>query len=446
LPLFGANGPVAADVNQGYLGDCYLLSSLAEVAAENPSVIRNMITDNGNGTYGVKFHFGGKDYYVTVDSTLPNGGTIFNSGTAAWASLIEKAYAELPTTSALAGYSTAYSNSFTTIGNGGDPTAALEEITGATALTEFAANGSTWLRYGLNASEAWNGSQATLSTASAQSALAADLAIGCDLVLTSWTNAKDPAGKTTLVASHALSVYGFDASTGLLEIRNPWGTYSANQSWDTTFEINLGTLLSAGDSIVADNLGLATTVAGTSVVAAAGLQLLSQVTSFSVSDTAAHISAALATLGAESKLSSLTVNGTSGADTINLAGFGKSTVVALGADLDSAKLTGAVKAVAGVSGASALNLGTAGSYDLATLGTGSDTVAYTLGSGVLDVVGFSAAHDLLSINLGGASLLQTIVGGSDWISSSTDTTHGVLLAGVGAAQRVSISGSVATVV
>ena len=30
-PLFAANGPNMNDVNQGYLGDCYLLSSLAEV-------------------------------------------------------------------------------------------------------------------------------------------------------------------------------------------------------------------------------------------------------------------------------------------------------------------------------------------------------------------------------------------------------------------------------
>ena len=39
-PLFGASGtPNYLDVNQGYLGDCYFVSSLAETALQDPSVI-----------------------------------------------------------------------------------------------------------------------------------------------------------------------------------------------------------------------------------------------------------------------------------------------------------------------------------------------------------------------------------------------------------------------
>ena len=85
----------------------------------------------------------------------------------------------------------------------------------------------------------------------------------------------------------------------------------------------------------------------------------------------------------------------------------------------------------------------AGQYGVA--GAGADKIKYSLGAGVLDVVNFGVAHDLLSINLNGGSLLQTIVGGSDWISSASDLSHGVLLAGVGSAQKVTISGGVATV-
>ena len=59
---------------------------------------------------------------------------------------------------------------------------------------------------------------------------------------------------TTLVSGHAMSIYGFDSSTGLFEIRNPWGT-AAGQTWDTTFEVSLTTLLAAGDKITVDNLG-----------------------------------------------------------------------------------------------------------------------------------------------------------------------------------------------
>ena len=35
-PVFGASGPSMNVINQGYLGDCYLLSSLAEVARTIP--------------------------------------------------------------------------------------------------------------------------------------------------------------------------------------------------------------------------------------------------------------------------------------------------------------------------------------------------------------------------------------------------------------------------
>ncbi len=396
LPLFGANGPSASDVNQGYLGDCYLLSSLAEVASQDPSILKSMITSNGNGTYGVTFHFGGKAYYVTVDATLPNGGTIFNSGSAAWASLIEKAYAELPTTAALIGSSKSYANSFTTIGNGGDPAAALEEITGASSLTDFAASGSHWLGYSLNSSDSWTGATSTLSSASLLSTIAADLAVGNDVVLSSYTNATDSQRHTTLVADHAMSVYGYDASTGMVEIRNPWGAENG-QYWDTTFEVSVGTLLSDGDWITADNAGLATIVSGASIVAASGLQAMSQVTSFSVTDTAANANGNVAALAADSKLSALTINGTSGVDAINLTGFGKAALINLGSDADSAVLIGLGKVVSGVASASSISLGAAGGYDLATLGSGAETVAFQLGAGVLDVVNFSAAHDLLSI-------------------------------------------------
>ena len=45
--LFGANGPSYLDVQQGDLGDCWLLASLAEVAARDPADIRSMFTAAG---------------------------------------------------------------------------------------------------------------------------------------------------------------------------------------------------------------------------------------------------------------------------------------------------------------------------------------------------------------------------------------------------------------
>jgi hypothetical protein len=72
LPLYGSSGtPTYQDVNQGYVGDCYFVSSLGEVALKDPSAIENMISSNGNGTYSVRFFVNGQPDYVTVNSQLP---------------------------------------------------------------------------------------------------------------------------------------------------------------------------------------------------------------------------------------------------------------------------------------------------------------------------------------------------------------------------------------
>ena len=253
-PLFGASGPSMNDVNQGYLGDCYLLSSLAEVACKNPNAINSMFTVNGNNTYGVRFYVNGTAEYVTVNNQLADGGNVFNYGTNLWASLAEKAYAQLQAGGVVTGNSVNYGNSYSTIGNGGWPAYALEEITGASAITNFYASGSTWATYIYNSSLHLTSASSGSSTPSILTTLISDLSQGDDLILSSYTNATDSAGRQTLVADHAMSIYGYDSTTGMLEIRNPWGT-AAGQYWDTTFEVSLNTLLTAGDIITADNMG-----------------------------------------------------------------------------------------------------------------------------------------------------------------------------------------------
>jgi hypothetical protein len=84
--------------------------------------------------------------------------------------------------------------------------------------------------------------------------LIADLAAGNDLILSSRTNAYDGAGHLTLVSNHAMSIYRFDAATGMFQVRNPWGS-TPGQTWDTTFEVSLSTLLAAGDTITVDAIG-----------------------------------------------------------------------------------------------------------------------------------------------------------------------------------------------
>jgi hypothetical protein len=253
-PLFAASGPSMSDVNQGYLGDCYLLSSLAEVACQNSGTISSMFTSNGNNTYGVKFYVGGVAQYVTVNNSLANGGSEFNSGPDLWASLAEKGYAQLQASGVVTGNYINSGNSWSTIGNGGAPEYALEEITGASKITDFMAGGTSWYNIAYNSSLSYTGYTSGNSTMSVLDTLAADIAKGDDVILSSYTNARDSSGKITLVASHAMSIYGFDSTTGMLEVRNPWGTASG-QSWDTTFEVSLSALLADGDTITVDNVG-----------------------------------------------------------------------------------------------------------------------------------------------------------------------------------------------
>ena len=142
-PLFGAIGPSMSDINQGELGDCYLLCALAEVANQDPSAITSMITNNGNGTYGVRFYVDGVARYVTVDNQLANGGSAFNS-----ASTSGRALSKRPTRKSRRKASSPATASTTAIRSRPSAMAAVpnytfEEITGATAITDFDASGST---------------------------------------------------------------------------------------------------------------------------------------------------------------------------------------------------------------------------------------------------------------------------------------------------------------
>lgn len=98
----------ARDVQQGKLGDCYLLSSLAAIAMKNPNQIKQIVTDQGD-TVIVRFYRptanpprSGADFapeYVTVNKTVVVEFKLFGdeeqyaSSAALWPAMIEKAYA-----------------------------------------------------------------------------------------------------------------------------------------------------------------------------------------------------------------------------------------------------------------------------------------------------------------------------------------------------------------
>jgi hypothetical protein len=264
-PLYGGNGPCMEDVNQGYLGDCFMLAPLAAMALQDPSSIRSMITDNGNNTWGIRFIIDGKTEYVTVNNELADGGGKFASGTNTWVGLVEKGYAQLQAGGNTTGTSVTYGNSYSSIANGGSPAVALAELTGAGTISQYVASGSGWSSYEFDGSSLTQrdnqgkgtvlSSKTSLTSAAVQAKLVADLAEGDEVILSSYANDVDASGKTTLVANHAMTISGFDAATGMFEVYNPWGTSNTgSQNWDTVFEVSLADLLADGDVIsVADS-------------------------------------------------------------------------------------------------------------------------------------------------------------------------------------------------
>jgi hypothetical protein len=206
--LFGSNGPSYLDVHQGTVGDCWLMASLAEVAARNPQDIINMFAYKGTtsmngatvGVYSVRFYNNaGAAVYVTVDTELPNGGTYYDhvSNGILWVALAEKAYAEANG----AGYVTTGNmgnNSYSAL-NGGWPSWALQAITGKPA-SSFVINPS-------NIASAWKAGQL--------------------IVLGTSPNAGDNLIVGDSQGTHAYAMINYNASSGNpFELYNPWGMSS----------------------------------------------------------------------------------------------------------------------------------------------------------------------------------------------------------------------------
>jgi hypothetical protein len=158
-------------------------------------------------------------------------------------------------------------------------------------------------------------------------------------------------------------------------------------------------------------------VNGATAVGAASLQSNASVARFSVSDTAANVTAANTALAADGKLTSISVTGTTGGDTLNLTGNNAPVTVNLGGDTAKAS-----------SGLSAPSLTFIGTPDSITLGGGNAIVAYALqpSSGVETITGFLFGSDTLDINLEG--IARSSLRAYD---TSLNGQHAVALAAVG---------------
>jgi hypothetical protein len=239
LPLFGASGaPSYLDVNQGYLGDCYLVASLAETALQNPSTIESMISSNGNGSYSVRFFINGAADYVTVNSQLPvmsggydwsNGSTLeFANGSVGWAALIEKAFVELNEQTAAAGLD------YHPVGD------AYQNIDGGSAVALTEITGQSFQTYNLSPGESTTSLNALMS-----SLYSAGMAHQEVIMSTPNTTTGN------LVSDHMFEVIGLNTTAGTVTLQNPWNTADTSSGLAMTFTDTISQLASAGVSFYA---------------------------------------------------------------------------------------------------------------------------------------------------------------------------------------------------
>jgi uncharacterized protein YukE len=206
------------DVSQGRVGDCYLLASLAAIASQEPDLIREIVQDNGDGTYTVTLYERESLFTSTlvptevqVTSELPlrrgrpvfaRAGDVVGEQPELWPALVEKAYARTH-----GGYNGI---------QGGWAHLAMEELTGVESQV---------IRMGEASVEDlaahFDGGAALTATTLHDRGIQ----IG-GLML--W-DIPDPSDKHplfvdgTLVEDHEYYLTGVDAQAGTVSLRNPWG-------------------------------------------------------------------------------------------------------------------------------------------------------------------------------------------------------------------------------
>lgn len=209
-PLF-VDGPRYDDVNQGAVGDCYLLASLSSLADTDPNIIKQMIAPLGDGTYAVRFYRDGTEVYLRLDADLPvglYGNTLAYAGLGPdgqiWVALIEKAYA----------YFRSGKNSYASI-QGGWMADVFHEIT----------NMPTTFR--------WTSRQPEVLYDFLQQSLSAGHAV----TMGSYYDASGP-----IVGAHAYAVKSVFTSDGqeYVTVYNPWG--NDGRTWDGNYADGLLTL------------------------------------------------------------------------------------------------------------------------------------------------------------------------------------------------------------
>ena len=222
----------ADDVAQGYIGDCYLASGISSLAAANPDVIKNAITDNKDGTYTVRFFDGvgeggrPKKVMITVDDDVAMGGRGAQYASARdskelWPGLLEKAYAK-------------WKGGYEKVGNGGSASDLFQALSGKTATWSDVRDVKPEVLF------------KRIQTATAGHRPVAAGTFAEDSPKANYTN-------TGVHGDHFYTVLGATEENGtkFVELRNPWGFSepSGDGKDDGIFKLPLGDFMKLYENI-----------------------------------------------------------------------------------------------------------------------------------------------------------------------------------------------------
>lgn len=208
--LWGA-APAAEDINQGAIGDCYFLASIAGMALESPAVLMETAVDLGDGTYVVQMYKSGSPQFIRVSNEVsqgPWGGYLYahpGASGAVWGAVLEKAWA----------YSRTGANTYASTSAGWMEEAFRAMGVKATSFSVFMGESSF---YSLVSGSLSSGQAVTIATEESSK---------------------------LLVGGHAYTVVGayLEGGKSFYQVRNPWGVGG------TTYESKTGYAVLSFDQI-----------------------------------------------------------------------------------------------------------------------------------------------------------------------------------------------------
>lgn len=210
-------------VVQGTIGDCYYLAAVSSLAASNPQAIRDMIRDNGNGTYTVTFP-GDTANPVTINGPTDAERGLYNGGHkyGTWAGILERAFGQ---------YQSEHANLFRR--------ARVSWESGGNIPTEYAgASGQTsWTTELLTGR-----STETISASNSELATRLERAIDSNSAITAGINPRLFSNTSTdgYPTRHAYSIIDFEPDGqggGMVTVRNPWGQNDSSTSGTTRISL-----------------------------------------------------------------------------------------------------------------------------------------------------------------------------------------------------------------